>query len=288
MTSNIKRKFYKAFKSLSWFCVAAIVMYTILSLLFLIIGQYQFHGFQNTVLSNNFLFVIPVLLIIGISGMIFFRNEEEERPILFTGRSRRLAPLLLARKYSSVFSSIIIVCLVAIALYSFVLKENYKENIAKSTATADSTEGMGAELNTNRKDGDFSKTQKAPAAKRTIDVVKKKEQDTAITPPAQTASSDRVPLEKLSAREKKNLDASYEVKYKVISKAYLYTAPDETTRRNAFINRVNNSYSTLLPKGEQDGFIYVVFSDEQGQTTMGWLRKKDLSPVRELVYNDTK
>ena len=80
---------------------------------------------------------------------------------------------------------------------------------------------------------------------------------------------------------------SVETRYKVASKAYLYNSPDEGTRRNAFIN-ANSSYASLIPKGEKNGFIYVVFSNNKGQTTMGWLHKKDLRPVSEMVYNSGK
>jgi serine/threonine-protein kinase len=62
-------------------------------------------------------------------------------------------------------------------------------------------------------------------------------------------------------------------KYKARSIAYFHDEPDETTRRNAFINQWNKSFNAI---NEQNGFIYVIFTNEEGQVSKGWLRKKDL------------
>ncbi len=63
-------------------------------------------------------------------------------------------------------------------------------------------------------------------------------------------------------------------KYKVLSRAYFHNQPDESTRRRAFITHWNNAIITAL--NEQDGFIYVIFSNHLGQTSKGWLAKTDL------------
>ena len=63
-------------------------------------------------------------------------------------------------------------------------------------------------------------------------------------------------------------------KYKVKSKAFFYNAPDENTRRDAFIVHWNNAVLNALD--EKDGFIYVVFINEEGKTSKGWLSKRDL------------
>lgn len=62
--------------------------------------------------------------------------------------------------------------------------------------------------------------------------------------------------------------------YKVRSRAYFHNAPDETTRRNAFIVHWNNA--VLHPLKEEGEFIYIVFTNHLGQTSRGWLRKQDL------------
>jgi serine/threonine-protein kinase len=67
--------------------------------------------------------------------------------------------------------------------------------------------------------------------------------------------------------------------YVVTSKAYFYTTPDESTRRNAFVVPSNNAILKALD--EQNNFIYVVFNNQHGQSSKGWLRKKDLQPLYE-------
>jgi serine/threonine-protein kinase len=67
--------------------------------------------------------------------------------------------------------------------------------------------------------------------------------------------------------------------YKVISKAYFHNQPDEGTRRDAYILHWNNAI--LKPSEEKDGFVYIVFTNDQGQTSKGWLRKKDLIAVNQ-------
>ena len=67
-------------------------------------------------------------------------------------------------------------------------------------------------------------------------------------------------------------------KYKAISKAYFYTEPDEDTRRDGiFINKWNPAATAL---DDMNGFIYVVYRNEKGQTTSGWLLKKDLQRIK--------
>ena len=69
--------------------------------------------------------------------------------------------------------------------------------------------------------------------------------------------------------------------YKVKSKAYFYNQPDGSTRRNAFITHWDNRYATLKALNDKDGFVYVVFTNYQGQVSKGWLLKSDLSPVEQ-------
>lgn len=59
--------------------------------------------------------------------------------------------------------------------------------------------------------------------------------------------------------------------------AHFHNEPDENTRRAANINIWNNA--RLTPLAERNGFIYVVYVNEQGQTSRGWLLKRDLKPI---------
>jgi serine/threonine-protein kinase len=68
-------------------------------------------------------------------------------------------------------------------------------------------------------------------------------------------------------------------RYKVIGRAHFHNEPDESTRRGAFITHWNNRI--LTPQREEKGFVYIVFRNDEGQTSRGWLNKKDLKPVEE-------
>ncbi|MBA2760683.1 MAG: serine/threonine protein kinase, partial [Segetibacter sp.] len=73
--------------------------------------------------------------------------------------------------------------------------------------------------------------------------------------------------------EKKSISVG---RYKARSRAYFHDEPDETTRRNAFINQWNKAFNAI---NEKDGFIYVIYTNDEGQVSKGWLRKKDVIPV---------
>jgi serine/threonine protein kinase len=67
--------------------------------------------------------------------------------------------------------------------------------------------------------------------------------------------------------------------YTVDSKAYFYNEPSEGTRREAFINHWNNAVLAAL--NDKDGFIYVVYTNKEGQTSKGWLRKRDVTRINK-------
>jgi serine/threonine protein kinase len=59
--------------------------------------------------------------------------------------------------------------------------------------------------------------------------------------------------------------------------AYFHSRPDDASRRAANINQWNNA--RLKAIDDQNGFIYVVYTNDKGQTSKGWLKKKDLIVV---------
>lgn len=63
--------------------------------------------------------------------------------------------------------------------------------------------------------------------------------------------------------------------YKVISKANFYNAPDENTMRSTYISQSPNKIVESLE--EKNGFIFVVYTNDVGYTSKGWLSKKDLA-----------
>lgn len=66
--------------------------------------------------------------------------------------------------------------------------------------------------------------------------------------------------------------------YRVKSaKTFFHNAPDETTRRGAFLSK-NDPIKAL---GQESGFIYTEFTNSRGQTSKGWLRLADLMTADE-------
>ena len=59
--------------------------------------------------------------------------------------------------------------------------------------------------------------------------------------------------------------------------AYFHNEPDPATRRAANLNIWNNAKLTALD--DRNGFIYVVYTNEQGQTSRGWLLKENLKSI---------
>ncbi|HUQ65350.1 MAG TPA: hypothetical protein VM101_04310 [Flavitalea sp.] len=63
-------------------------------------------------------------------------------------------------------------------------------------------------------------------------------------------------------------------RYRITSKANFYNSPDENTMRSTFISESANK--TVNAFEEKNGFIYVVYTNDLGYTSRGWLSKKDL------------
>jgi len=59
--------------------------------------------------------------------------------------------------------------------------------------------------------------------------------------------------------------------------AYFHDSPDAASVRKANINRWNNARLTAID--DINGYIYVIYKNEQGQVSKGWLDKKDLIRV---------
>lgn len=72
--------------------------------------------------------------------------------------------------------------------------------------------------------------------------------------------------------------------YKVNSKAYFYRSANNSARNKVSI-KWKKSYQPFNALSEQNGFVYAVLNTDKNKTLEGWLRKKDLMPVK-TVFND--
>ena len=120
----------------------------------------------------------------------------------------------------------------------------------------------------------------APAVTVPVPVTKRIDPVAArVQKPATTQLMDKVPVpqEKIEA-EQSNARINENITYTVAGpQVYFHNKPDERTRRNAFINRWNKA--VLKPLNEENGFVYIVYTNQWGQTSKGWMLKKHLKPL---------
>ena len=69
--------------------------------------------------------------------------------------------------------------------------------------------------------------------------------------------------------------------YKVVaSRAYFHNEPDAGTKRTAYMIPSNDIVTALE---DREGFVYTEFTNSKGQSSKGWLRKKDLMPLDQWL-----
>ncbi|MFN2440409.1 MAG: serine/threonine-protein kinase [Chitinophagaceae bacterium] len=169
-------------------------------------------------------------------------------------------------------------CLAALAAYLIVKKDKPQLSLSEMSSTIADTQTTNAEAlpqevikpEKNLPYDSAKKEDTRQVEKETRSAEEKKTSDPLIF---DTASSDNGP----------DADTTSEqaiAKYKLASKkAYFHNEPDESTRRKAFIIHWNNAVVEALD--EQNGFIYIIYTNQLGQTSKGWLNKKDLVPVTD-------
>ena len=65
--------------------------------------------------------------------------------------------------------------------------------------------------------------------------------------------------------------------YTVVNKTWFHYQPDSSKRKTFFLEPRQDL--VLVPTAEENGFVYVIYVNKKGQSTRGWLAKKDLEPV---------
>lgn len=67
--------------------------------------------------------------------------------------------------------------------------------------------------------------------------------------------------------------------YRVVAeRAYFHNEPNESTRRSAYLLP---SAEVIDALEERNGFVYVEFTNDKGQTSKGWVRREDLMTLEE-------
>lgn len=66
--------------------------------------------------------------------------------------------------------------------------------------------------------------------------------------------------------------------YTVVDTAWFHYEPDSARRKKVFLQAREDL--VLTPTAEENGFIYVIYINNRGQSTRGWLDKRDLEVLR--------
>ncbi|WP_207496142.1 serine/threonine protein kinase [Aridibaculum aurantiacum] len=177
---------------------------------------------------------------------------------------------------------VLAIAFAVIAAYSFFSKGN-ADTVAASYAVGndslDSVQG-GAPLFSEQTDDVENKPVEQLTEADAVQVTERKPEETNVTvvdtsqaPVADTSKKVEKPEEQ-TAKDQQDKPAGPGTRYRVAAKAYFHSKADESSRTNEFIIPGNVIVRAIEDKGE---FILVNFKDDQGETTTGWIRKKDLA-----------
>ncbi|ANE52724.1 serine/threonine protein kinase [Flavisolibacter tropicus] len=176
-----------------------------------------------------------------------------------------------------------------LAAYSFFKRQNVSSQQVYNTDTAEPTSNS----RTNRYEAD------EPIASNTVSDngigrgaesnAPKQEQDTVVkesetptqsqfesTQPAGSTASDQQQQDTGTNTAAALSGPKFTV---AVERAYFYNEPDEKTRRAAYMIPSDSLF--LQSSEERNGFVYIVFTNANGQTSKGWLRKQDLKLIAE-------
>ena len=68
------------------------------------------------------------------------------------------------------------------------------------------------------------------------------------------------------------------VKYTVRDTTFFHNQPDESSTRKSYLDPLKNN--VLDPIHDKNGFIYIVYTNQFGRTSKGWINKRDLIQLR--------
>lgn len=98
-----------------------------------------------------------------------------------------------------------------------------------------------------------------------------------VATPSDTAAKNNEEVNSENEEQKPEKQDGAGIRYKVNAKAYFYKSADEDSRTNEYIIPTGNVVVRALD--DKGDFILVNFKDDQGETTQGWVRKKDLGKL---------
>lgn len=185
---------------------------------------------------------------------------ESSTPLVEKKKKRKVLP-------AAIF---LIILMCAAFFYFYNLKgNNVVKNITQGLASQHETQNPVSKI----KHPDSSNISKINATKDSIIVSK----DSSITEKPVIDPTDSPIVSKIE-EAKPNVDSSAAHGYTVVNKTWFYRTPDTTNQKKLFLEPRPDL--VLNPTDEQNGFVYVVYINKKGESTRGWLNKKDLEPVQ--------
>jgi len=218
---------------------------------------------------------------------IVLHKDAEVQQFRNTNTSYTATPAPRKGVSSSAFYALLVVTalIAAFAAYAFLTAGDRDQRIA--------SDSVSAPVDTSRKQQTATKKvipkemeEEDPAATYEIPEEKKPvvKEDTAkpvpavvpkkSTPPDTTPKKTVVP--EPSEKQPEQAGGTYRVD---ADRVYFHNGPNAGTRRNAYL--VRETRESLQAIKEENGFIYVVFTNHLGQTSRGWIRKSDLRRIDE-------
>ena len=200
-------------------------------------------------------------------------NAQEQGPIAPIGQAQKTTGVS-----STAFMLLLLLTVVLAGYSAYTFLSTPRQITASNSADTLNTEDQPIDTTPQA-----TITPQKPAAEKPKPIIKV---DTVVAKPPVTVPdqpSDQIDVDTTTPSQSttpvETPDAQEPKKFKVVVKAYFYSSPDETTQRKAYMVPADNAI--LTAQDEQNGFVYVVFTNQNGATSKGWLSKKDLKRVRE-------
>ena len=182
----------------------------------------------------------------------------------------------------------LLVGLASLAAYSLLKNNDSPQNNVIAASDADSSNLIVTDtastvtITETKKEKDRREKKRKDSIDKEIKAANELAENQSVTtteePQAQTVSNNTTESETKKQEEPTNANSIG--KYTLaVPKAHFHNEPDESTRRAAFINHWNKAI--LTPTEERDGFVYIIYTNHQGQTSKGWMKKSDLKPVND-------
>ncbi len=208
---------------------------------------------RRKAVSRSFIALLSVIFLVAVAAYFLYAGEDKEGNILST--TKPIKPKTTADPQSQGESI------------------SQRDSLLSGINNAETTQGNHTDPTTSAY---------ANSAVTSTEQVKNNPQNTSsqTTGTSDYAHSNNSTTYKEESKE----PAIVKTQYKVLSKAYFYSHPNKNSRLSNSINHWKNSYAPLNALDEKNGFIYVVFTDDQDKTSEGWVRKKDVKRVKTVMY----